>query len=218
MISSAVLLLAMISQPAPPRLHVALAFDAGATPAFEAAVAEEAARVWAPYGIALDESPEDSPCHSGTITLHVAMAQTPDRGANPHALGSIVFTGGAPKPRISLCCDCGRSRVGCDTQRPVALACRLPRRDPQSCARPRPRSRDRTLPPQRAKSFGIGADARGTAGHRVNGVPRHAPRAVSRRRGNPVQRPDETWPEPAVGASRLPAGSRGGSKLERQGR
>jgi len=66
----------MISQPAPPRLHVALAFDAGATPAFEAAVAEEAARVWAPYGIALEESPADSPGHSRTITLHVAMAQT----------------------------------------------------------------------------------------------------------------------------------------------
>jgi len=100
--TSAVLLLAMISQPAPPRLPVALAFDAGATPAFEAAVAEEAARVWAPYGIALEESPADSPCHSRTITLHVAMAQTPDRGTNPHALGSIVFTGGAPEPRISL--------------------------------------------------------------------------------------------------------------------
>lgn len=94
--------LAMISQPAPPRLHVALAFDAGATPAFEAAVAEEAARVWAPYGIALEESPAGSPCHSGTITLHIAMAQTPDWGMNPHALGSIVFTGGAPEPRISL--------------------------------------------------------------------------------------------------------------------
>ena len=102
MISSAVLLLAMISQPAPPRLHVALAFDAGAAPAFEAAVADEAARVWAPYGIALDESPADSPSHSGTITLQVAMAQTPDRGTNPHALGSIVFTGGAPERRISL--------------------------------------------------------------------------------------------------------------------
>jgi hypothetical protein len=65
-------------------------------------VAEEAARVWAPYGIALDESPADSPCHTGTITLHVAMAQTPGPGTNPHALGSIVFTGGAPEPRVSL--------------------------------------------------------------------------------------------------------------------
>jgi hypothetical protein len=92
----------MISQPAHSHLNVALAFDAGAAPAFEAAVAEEAARVWAPYGIALDESPADSPCHSGSITLHVAMAQTPDPGTNPHALGSIVFTGGAPEPSISL--------------------------------------------------------------------------------------------------------------------
>ena len=102
MISSAIVLLAMISQPAPPRLHVPLAFDAGATPAFEAAVAEEAARVWAPYGIALEKSPADSPCHSGTVTLHIAMAQTPDRGTNPHALGSIVFAEGAPERRISL--------------------------------------------------------------------------------------------------------------------
>jgi hypothetical protein len=116
MISSAVLLLAMISSPIPPRLHVALAFNAGATPAFEAAVVEEAARVWAPYGIALSESREDSPCQSGTITLHVAMAQTPDRGMDPHALGSILFTGGAPEPRISLYVATAADLVSAATQ------------------------------------------------------------------------------------------------------
>ena len=101
MLSSLVLVLAMMPMPATARLHVALAFDDGAAPAFEAAVAEEAARVWAPYGIVLDGSPDPS-CHLGTVTLHVSIAQRPDLGTNNRALGSIVFRDGAPEPHISL--------------------------------------------------------------------------------------------------------------------
>lgn len=71
------------------RLHVALAFDAGAAPAFEAAVAEEAARVWAPYGIVLDGSQGQSMCQSGTITLQVSVIQRAVPGTSDDSLGRL---------------------------------------------------------------------------------------------------------------------------------
>jgi len=103
-VNAVVILIILLTAGAPPTSHlrVALAFDAGASPALEAALAEEAARVWAPYGIVLDRSQGASPCQSGTITLQVSVAQRAAPGTNEHSLGSIEFHDGEPDPRISL--------------------------------------------------------------------------------------------------------------------
>jgi hypothetical protein len=91
-----------MSQGAPVRLHIALAFDRGAAPSFERAVAEEAGRVWAAYGIHVDGSPADARRRSAPITLEVSMVQRPAPGTNTETLGSIVFHDGTAEPRISL--------------------------------------------------------------------------------------------------------------------
>jgi len=96
------LALALASPVASPRLHIGLTFDAGAARSMETAVAEEAARVWAAYGIAVDGPTENTRGRPGTITLHVSMARRPARGTNEESLGSIVFHDGVPEPSISL--------------------------------------------------------------------------------------------------------------------
>ena len=90
------------TQGAPGLRHVVLAFDRGAAPAFERAVTEEARRVWAAYGIELDDSPPGAPRRSAAITLQVSIVQRPAPGSNTETLGSIVFRDGVAEPRISL--------------------------------------------------------------------------------------------------------------------
>jgi|SRR5262245_24316978 len=84
------------------RLHVALAFDHTAPPSIEMAVAEEAARIWAAYGIELDASLDTAPRPPGTIILRVSIGQRRAAGASDQSRGSIAFNGGMPQPRISL--------------------------------------------------------------------------------------------------------------------
>jgi len=96
------LALAAGSPAASPLLHIALTFDAGAARSIEMAVTQEAARVWAAYGIEVDGPPMTAGGRPGTITLHVSMARRPAHGTNDQSLGSIVFHDGVPEPSISL--------------------------------------------------------------------------------------------------------------------
>jgi hypothetical protein len=99
MISSTLIVIAAmwLGPPAAP-LHIALAFDTGVSSAMEETVVEEAARVWAPYGVALDTTPAGP----GSITVRVSVVGRPLPGVNGRALGSIPFELANPEPVISL--------------------------------------------------------------------------------------------------------------------
>ena len=75
-----------------------MAFRGSLPPELEKTVVDEAARVWAPYGVMLDVAPAPP----GALTLLVSVEDRPGRGVNAHALGSIEFHDAVPDPVISL--------------------------------------------------------------------------------------------------------------------
>jgi hypothetical protein len=89
------LAVSLAAAPADARLRVAVTFDSGASPSLRAAVLKEAARIWAPYHVAIGLDP-------AAITLHVSFVEHPTARLNDHSLGSIDFCGGLPEPAISL--------------------------------------------------------------------------------------------------------------------
>ncbi len=82
-------------------LVVDLVFDAGVSAATETRMIDEAARIWAPYGVALRAAPvvDSDP---NAVTLHVAVVDRPAGDVNDRALGSIQFREAVPDPTISL--------------------------------------------------------------------------------------------------------------------
>ena len=86
---------------APAHARIALAFDAGAPPALRTSIVEEAARVWAPYGIALADAAGSAPA-TDILVLRVAIADKPAPDTNDHALGSIPYHDGVFDASIAL--------------------------------------------------------------------------------------------------------------------
>jgi hypothetical protein len=88
------------AQPRPLRLDITIQ-NAGAPPAFLATAIEEAADIWAAYGVDVRLNAHDAE-HDADVRIAVRIAPS----ANPHSetgvLGSIAFEGDAPEPAIAL--------------------------------------------------------------------------------------------------------------------
>lgn len=100
---STLLSIALIAaaSPAAPQARIALAFAAGTSPAMRAAIVDEGARVWRPYGIALTDAARSAP-PAEVLVLRVAILDRPPPGTDDHALGSIPYHDGAFDAAISL--------------------------------------------------------------------------------------------------------------------
>jgi hypothetical protein len=86
---------------APTSARIALAFDAGTPVSRRTSIVQEAARVWAPYGIALVDAAGSPPAGDGLL-LRVAIVDRPAPDTNDHALGSIPYHDGVFDASISL--------------------------------------------------------------------------------------------------------------------
>lgn len=97
------LLLCLPGLVSPPRhLRVDITLEgASAPPAFVAAAIEEAADIWAAYGVDIRMSRANDAEHDDAVNLVVTLAPT-NRRMETGVLGSIVFTGDAPEPAIKL--------------------------------------------------------------------------------------------------------------------
>jgi hypothetical protein len=102
-IASALLIcLPCLSTP-PQKLRIDIAVD-GVTPPprFLAAAIEEAADIWAAYGVKIQSPGTHDAGHEGAVRLVVKVAPSANKHAQAGALGSIAFTGDAPEPTIEL--------------------------------------------------------------------------------------------------------------------
>jgi hypothetical protein len=86
---------------APTSARIALVFDAGTPASMRTLIVQEAARVWAPYGIALADASGSPPAGDGLL-LRVAIVDRSAPDTNDHALGSIPFHDGVFDASISL--------------------------------------------------------------------------------------------------------------------
>ena len=86
---------------APTSTRIALAFNAGTPASMRTSIVQEAARVWAPYGIALADA-TGSPPAGGGLLLRVAIVDRRALDTNRHALGSIPYDDGVFDASISL--------------------------------------------------------------------------------------------------------------------
>jgi hypothetical protein len=86
---------------APASARIALAFDAGTPASLRTPIVQEAAGVWAPYGIALADAASTAPA-ADVLVLRVAIVDKPAPDTNDHALGSIPFHDGVFDATISL--------------------------------------------------------------------------------------------------------------------
>jgi hypothetical protein len=71
-------------------------------PAFVAAAIEEAADIWAAYGVRIRVPAATGDGSDGGVRLVVKFTRPGERHTAPGALGSIVFDGDAPEPTIEL--------------------------------------------------------------------------------------------------------------------
>jgi len=86
----------------PPHLRVDIAIQGvSAPPAVVAAAIEEAAGIWAAYGVEIRMSGENDAEPDRAVRLALTLASTKQRMATG-ALGSIGFSGDAPQPAIAL--------------------------------------------------------------------------------------------------------------------
>lgn len=95
------LLLAVAMSAEPARLLLAVKFDPGPPTAVEQAAVAEAARIWAPYGVAIVCSSERAAALP-TVVLRVSVVDHSAAGSSKNALGSILFTGDHPQAIVSL--------------------------------------------------------------------------------------------------------------------
>jgi len=63
---------------------------------------EEAARIWAPYGVDVRAAAVTGPRHDDVVRLFVAFADRPKPPIAADALGSILFNGDVPQPAIVM--------------------------------------------------------------------------------------------------------------------
>jgi hypothetical protein len=85
------------------KLRVDIAIEAAAPPPrFLAAAIEEAADIWAAYGVNIQAPDAHDAGHDGTVRLVVKVAPSANKRTRAGALGSIEFTGDAPEPTIEL--------------------------------------------------------------------------------------------------------------------
>ncbi len=79
-------------------LAIALAVVGQRTP-IAVDAADEAARLWAPYGVSI-EAVGSVGVHG--ILVHVRLAASPDGSSDAQALGTIEFHDGVPDPEVTL--------------------------------------------------------------------------------------------------------------------
>ena len=84
-------------------LRVDIAVEGAApSPPFLAAAIEEAADIWAAYGVRIGAPMANHATQEGAVRLVVKLARPGVRRTGPGALGSIVFNGNTPDPTIEL--------------------------------------------------------------------------------------------------------------------
>jgi len=84
-------------------LRVDIAIEGAAPPPpFLAAAIEEAADIWAAYGVRIGAPMANDARHEGVVRLVVKLARAEERRTGPRALGSVVFNGDTPDPTIEL--------------------------------------------------------------------------------------------------------------------
>src|SRR3954451_1062036 len=84
--------------PPPPRIRLALVFEGQPLPArIQAVATTEVRRVWAAYGVNIDEVGPDDSGPDGAVRLVVAVAGRRCARSTSDALGSIVFVGDSPE-------------------------------------------------------------------------------------------------------------------------
>src|SRR5215831_8979476 len=82
------------------KLRVDIAIEGAAPPPrFLAAAIEEAADIWAAYGVRIGAPMANDARHDGVVRLIVKLGR-PEQSTGPGALGSIVFNGDTPDPTI----------------------------------------------------------------------------------------------------------------------
>jgi hypothetical protein len=85
------------------RLQVEVVFDGPPMPPkIEASAMEEAAGIWAAYGVDVHRSGASDVSGDGAVRLVVMLADRPDRRIAKAALGSIVFVDDVPEPAIVM--------------------------------------------------------------------------------------------------------------------
>jgi hypothetical protein len=101
-IASALLICLPGLSTSPRPLRVEIRIEGSAPPpAFVAAAIEEAADIWAAYGVRIRMPAADAEADGG-VRLVVKFTRPGERRTAPGALGSIVFEGNAPEPAIEL--------------------------------------------------------------------------------------------------------------------
>jgi hypothetical protein len=89
--------------PAPAaRVRVELVFTGTVPAGIDALIVDEAARVWAPYGVAVSRASGSARAGCDSLVMRVAIVDKPAQDVNDHALGSILFLAAEPTPFISL--------------------------------------------------------------------------------------------------------------------
>src|SRR5262245_63929178 len=82
----------------PQKIRVDIAAEGAAPPPrFVAAAIEEAADIWAAYGVKIQAPDPNDSGHDGVVRLVVKFAPPAKTPAAGGALGSIMFTGDAPE-------------------------------------------------------------------------------------------------------------------------
>ena len=86
-----------------PRLHVDIVFEGAVLrPAFAAAIIDEAAVIWSPYGVDIHARSAGEPDRSDAIELTVTFDEHADRRTAHGALGSILFVDDSPHTTIAM--------------------------------------------------------------------------------------------------------------------
>lgn len=87
----------------PQNIRVDIAIEgAGTPPKFLVAAIEEAADIWAAYGVKVQKPDAHDAGHDRIVRLVVKLAQPAKKLAAAGTLGSIAFTGETPEPAIEL--------------------------------------------------------------------------------------------------------------------
>ena len=87
----------------PPRVQVEIVFDGvPVSSSIEASAIEEATRIWAEHGVAINTLKARRCRREDAVRLTVTFAAGPDRRLASGALGSIRFTDGVPEPAITM--------------------------------------------------------------------------------------------------------------------
>ncbi len=154
-IASAILLCLPGLLAPPPHLRVDITIEGvSAPPAFVTAAIEEAADIWAAYGVDIRMAGANDAEHDRAVRLAVTLAST-KRRMETGALGSIVFSDDAPEPAIKLYPAAASTLIAAvaSSRRENTWPAGPRGPGPRACSGTGSGARDRTLPPALQESF-----------------------------------------------------------------